>query len=195
MAEGPGWAGGLGRPRGAETRRVRGNRRPRERSWRHGPRTGRLGRVSGRRLGKVAPERLASGAGGAARAKAPAVSDVTGVGAPDLAWSPAAGMWEGLTRHFPACWRETYAPACRPCPGTWAGPARGYARICASRSPPTAGSRPSTVTGRSPRRPPPCRARLRPRGAPPPAAQPHMRVLGRRRRGAARPPRAPLRLK
>ena len=36
---------------------------------------------------------------------------------------------------------------------------------------------------------------LRPRGAPPPAAQPHMRVLGRRRRGAARPPRAPLRLK
>ena len=36
---------------------MRGDRHPYERSWRHDPRTGRPGRVSGRRLGKAAPGR------------------------------------------------------------------------------------------------------------------------------------------
>ena len=80
MAERPGWAGDFDRPKGTEARRMRGNWYPCERSWRHDPKTGRSRKVSGRRLGKTVPKGLTSGAGRAARAKAPAVSDVVEVG-------------------------------------------------------------------------------------------------------------------
>lgn len=41
MAERPGWARNFNKPKGTETRRMRGDRHPCERSWRHGPKTGR----------------------------------------------------------------------------------------------------------------------------------------------------------
>ena len=41
MAERPGWARDFNRPKGTETRRMRGDQHSRERSWRHGPKTGR----------------------------------------------------------------------------------------------------------------------------------------------------------
>ena len=41
MAERPGWARDFNKPKGIETRRVRGDQQPCERPWRHGPKTGR----------------------------------------------------------------------------------------------------------------------------------------------------------
>lgn len=41
IAERPGWARDFNRPKGTETRRMRGNQHPCERSRRHGPKTGR----------------------------------------------------------------------------------------------------------------------------------------------------------
>ena len=41
MAERPVWTRDFSRPKGTETRRMRGDRHPYERSWRHGPKTGR----------------------------------------------------------------------------------------------------------------------------------------------------------
>lgn len=40
MAERPGWARDFNRPTGTETRRMRGDRHPCERSWHHDPKTG-----------------------------------------------------------------------------------------------------------------------------------------------------------
>ena len=92
---------------------MRGNRHPCERSWRHDPKAGRSRKVSGRRLGRTAPKGLVPSAGRAARAKAPAVSDVVEVGASNLAWSPAADMRERLARHLPARWREALRAGAR----------------------------------------------------------------------------------
>ena len=82
MAEKPGWVRDFDRPKGTEARHIRGNWYPCERSWRYDPKTGRSRKVSGRYLGKITPKGLVPSAGGAARAKAPAVSDVVEVGPP-----------------------------------------------------------------------------------------------------------------
>lgn len=63
MAEKPDWVRGLDRPRGIETRRMRGKWRLCERSWRYDPKTGRSRKVSGRYLGKITPEGLVPSAG------------------------------------------------------------------------------------------------------------------------------------
>lgn len=56
-------AGDLDGPKGTEIKRLWGRRCPCERSWRHDPKTGWSEKVSGRLLGRTAPERLASDAG------------------------------------------------------------------------------------------------------------------------------------
>ena len=60
-------AGGRARdldgPKGTEIKCLWGRRCPCERSWRYGPKTGWSEKVSGRLLGRTAPERLASDAG------------------------------------------------------------------------------------------------------------------------------------
>ena len=40
MAERPGWARNFSRPKGTETRRMRGDQHPCKRSWHHDPKTG-----------------------------------------------------------------------------------------------------------------------------------------------------------
>jgi len=58
-----GRAGDLDGPKGTEIKRLWGRRCPCERSWRHDPKTGWPEKVSGRLLGRTAPERLAADAG------------------------------------------------------------------------------------------------------------------------------------
>ena len=111
MAEKPGWVRDFDRPKGTEVKHIRGNWYLYERSWRYDPKIRRSRKVSGRYLGKITQKGLVPSAGGAARAKAPAVSDVVEVGASNLAWSLTADMRERLARHFPARWREAYALA------------------------------------------------------------------------------------
>ena len=55
------------RPKGTETRHMRGNRYPCERSWRYEPKIRRLRKVSGRYLGKIVPEELVPSASRTAR--------------------------------------------------------------------------------------------------------------------------------
>ena len=83
---------------------MRGNWYPCERSWRHDPTTGQSRKASGRRLGKTAPKGLVPGAGRAARAKAPAVSDVVEVGPPTSPGRrpPTCGRGAARVRVVPA---------------------------------------------------------------------------------------------
>ena len=114
MAEKPEWVASFDRPKGTEIKRIRGNWYLYERSWRYDPEIKRSRKVSGRCLGKITPDGLVpsvSRAERAARAKAPAVSDVVEVGASTLAWSLTGDMRERLARLFPASWREIYALA------------------------------------------------------------------------------------
>ena len=100
MAEKPGWVRDFDRPKGTEVKHIRGNWYLYERSWRYDPKIRRSRKVSGRYLGKITPKGLVPSAGGAARAKAPAVSDVVEVGASNLAWSltPATSRRAGARR-------------------------------------------------------------------------------------------------
>ncbi len=82
MAERPDWVAGFDRPRGTETRRMRGRWYLYERSYRYDPEIKRPRKVLGRCLGKITPEGLvpsASRAERAASAQAAEVSDVVEV--------------------------------------------------------------------------------------------------------------------
>ncbi len=70
MAERPDWVAGFDRPKGTETRHIRGRWYLYERSWRYDPETRRSRKVSGRCLVKITPEGLVPSVSRAERAAA-----------------------------------------------------------------------------------------------------------------------------